>query len=226
MHGDLKRLTNDLLPVFQQWTSDDLLLIAGDFGFLFDSEETAQERYALDLIESLPFSIAFIDGNHENFPCISSFPLVPFCHDCAHQIRTNLFHLLRGTIYSFACGETSARVLCMGGAVSVDRLARKQGLNWWEDEIPNAAERAKCLRMSHFPFDYILTHAAPARILLSLGISHPDAYSQWLDDILASRPYQKWYFGHLHMDHTFGNITCLFRSIRDLATGAVIGKPF
>ena len=52
-------------------TKEDYLIIAGDFGFIWD------ERYRTDIEKLGEFDITFlfVDGNHENFDVINSFPV-------------------------------------------------------------------------------------------------------------------------------------------------------
>lgn len=53
----------------------DVLFLLGDCGVLFYSDKRIYQRY-IDLYDSLGFTIFYIDGNHENFPLINTFPIV------------------------------------------------------------------------------------------------------------------------------------------------------
>ena len=46
-------------------TSDDYLIIAGDFGFPWDF--SAEECADIAWLESRPYTVLFVDGNHERF---------------------------------------------------------------------------------------------------------------------------------------------------------------
>ena len=51
-------------PLGRTLTSDDVVIVAGDFGFVWDGSNA--ERYWLDWFESKPWTTCFVDGNHEN----------------------------------------------------------------------------------------------------------------------------------------------------------------
>jgi hypothetical protein len=67
---------------------------------------------------------------------LSAFPTVEFAGGRAQKLRPNIFHLLRGEIYTLA-GQT---FFCFGGAHSIDKSDRASYLSWWPEEIPSAAE--------------------------------------------------------------------------------------
>ena len=51
-------------PLGRILTRDDVVIVAGDFGFVWDGSNA--ERYWLDWFESKPWATCFVDGNHEN----------------------------------------------------------------------------------------------------------------------------------------------------------------
>lgn len=54
-------------------TSDDYLIIAGDFGFPWDF--SAEECADIAWLESRPYTVLFVDGNHERFDHWSERPM-------------------------------------------------------------------------------------------------------------------------------------------------------
>ena len=54
-------------------TSDDYLIIAGDFGFPWDF--SAEECADIAWLESRPYTALFVDGNHERFDHWSERPM-------------------------------------------------------------------------------------------------------------------------------------------------------
>lgn len=117
-------------------TSDDFVIICGDFGciweydsrydpdrslsrdvVLLDHGESKEEKYWLDWLQDKPYTILFCDGNHENFDRLANaYPEVEYLGGHAHKIRDNVYHLMRG--YVFDIGGKSFFV--MGGARSHD----------------------------------------------------------------------------------------------------------
>ena len=199
-HGDLSRI------IFAENYKDiplaegDILMICGDFGFIFDGGKL--ERQKLDLIEQKPYTVCFIDGNHENFELLNAYPEVRFHGGRAHRIRKNIYHLMRGEIYELE-GKT---VFAMGGAYSADRYMRELNESYWEEELPSVVEYASALsnlEKSGMSVDIILTHTAPSDAIISLGDTphpHEAALTDFLDKIKDTVLYESWCFGHLHTD--------------------------
>lgn len=46
-------------------TKNDYLRITGDFGFVWDGSKT--DEYWLNWLNKKPYTVLFVDGNHENF---------------------------------------------------------------------------------------------------------------------------------------------------------------
>ena len=75
---------------------DDLLIILGDVGVRF--RDTEENRAFDELFLSSKKKIAFLDGNHENFDYIYSFPEEDWCGGRVHRLTENIVHLERGYI--------------------------------------------------------------------------------------------------------------------------------
>ena len=199
-HGDLNRINYAEKYNNTPLTEADTLIICGDFGFIFDGGKLEREK--LDLLEEKPYTICFVDGNHENFDLLDTYPEVGFHGGKAHRIRENIYHLMRGEIYELE-GKS---VFAMGGAYSTDRFMRELGESYWEAELPSEREYAAALSNleSHgMETDIILTHTAPAVEVVRLGCTphpHEGELTEFLDKVKYSVKYKKWYFGHFHAD--------------------------
>ena len=108
-HGDPVRFIENNMGD-NEWTSDDYLIVCGDFGFIFRNNEA--EREFLDYLETKPYTICFCDGNHENFPAIFSYPKEKWNGGYVHRIRKNVLHLMRGQVFEI----DGRKVFTMGGA--------------------------------------------------------------------------------------------------------------
>ena len=93
-HGEQDRLGRSAL---RKLAPGDTLIICGDFGFIWDS--SSKEQKFLDKLSHMSFNICFLDGTHENFELLNTYPLVRYCGGKAHRIRPNVFHLLRGQVF-------------------------------------------------------------------------------------------------------------------------------
>ena len=91
--GDTHGRAGEFLGRFEKApTADDIVIIAGDFGFIFNKANTS----GLKTLKEQPFTIAFVDGNHENFPEIYKYPEEQWNGCTVHRIADNIVHLLRG----------------------------------------------------------------------------------------------------------------------------------
>ena len=199
-HGEVGRFTTDAIPGEYNFNENDVLIVAGDFGYLF--LDNAEERIFLRYLEGKPYTIAFVDGNHENFPAIYSYPEVEIWGARAHKLAANVYHLMRGEIYTI----DGKSIFTMGGAYSIDRYMRTKGYSYWEEELPTGGEYRRAadnLTSRGMKVDVIVTHTAPRSLVYSMGFS-PDAHEAelggFLDWIKSECSYSHWFFGHFHVD--------------------------
>lgn len=200
-HGNINRFNKNFMPDEPTWGEEDYLIICGDFGFLFlDNDE---EHSLLDQIEQKPYTVLFLDGNHENFHKINEFPVEEWHGGKVHRIRSNILHLMRGQIFEID-GHT---FFTMGGGYSMDRYMRVKDKTYWDEELPCDAEykaAAETLRQHDFQVDYILSHTAPAEIVRRMKYS-PDVHELelqgFLEWVMYETKYKRWFFGHFHIDY-------------------------
>ena len=77
-------------------TKKDYIIICGDFGGVWD-KATLEE--VLDKFSALPFTILFVDGNHENFDMLNAYPVEKWNSGKVHKIREDIIHLMRGQVF-------------------------------------------------------------------------------------------------------------------------------
>lgn len=190
-HADIKRFS------LKKLGKKDTLIVCGDFGFIWDGSN--QEKKLLKKIGNFPFKTLFIDGTHENFDLLFSYPLVEFCGGQAHQIYGNLFHLLRGQIYEIE----NKKIFAFGGGESTDKEERILYNKWWPQEFPKIDEMKNSVRLlNQFnrSVDYIVTHEPPSKIkvlfIKRFGSINP--LNRFFDDVSKEVSYKKWFFGSTH----------------------------
>lgn len=114
-------------------TSDDYLIVAGDFGFPwnFSAEECADIAW----LESRPYTVLFVDGNHERFDHWEERPMEPWHGGLTQRLSdtSSIRRLTRGEVFELD-GST---IFTMGGATSVDREYRVPYSSWWPQELPD-----------------------------------------------------------------------------------------
>lgn len=173
-HAEFRKFYSKRFPEQKQLTRDDYVIVCGDFGLWHDDK---RERNELAILEHRPFTILFVDGNHENFDRLYSneFEIVDFHGGKAHKIRENIYHLMRGQIFEL-CGK---KFFAFGGASSHDiqdgildrddfssdddfirtmrvwdimgKRFRVNHVSWWKEEMPSDEE-------IQFGMDNLLAH--------------------------------------------------------------------
>lgn len=215
--GDIHR-TQDIAKILPQnfnyegKTRDDYLFIAGDFGCIWTGDE--HDARLLDWFASLPLTVLWIDGNHENFDLINALPVEMWHGGKVHRVRSNLLHLMRGQVYEID-GKTW---FTFGGGASMDRGMRKIHVSWWPQEMPSEAETEEGFRnleAHHWHVDYIVSHCAPMSILRTIvPVAKGDQLNRYLEEVREKTVFRHWYFGHYHKDMDFdGKYSMLFSRI-------------
>ena len=125
-HGDINH--KGLKQYLSEAGKDDLLILLGDICMKF--EDTEENRIFTEWFLSSDKKIAFIDGNHENFKLLNKFPITNMFNAKMHLIAQNIYHVMRGEIMII----NDLKFLCIGGAVSIDKIYRKKGVSYWDEE--------------------------------------------------------------------------------------------
>lgn len=202
-HGDIDFLK---LHIFaenhSELTRDDYVIIAGDFGGIWS--EFTMDR-TLTPYEKLPFTVLFVDGNHDNFDIINSLPIEEWKGGKIHRIRPNIIHLMRGQVFTLE-GKT---IFTFGGATSIDKFMRRENISWWAAELPTGKEVEEGisnLEKYDNQVDYIITHSCDERALYYPPLKDPYQSmkifpeNRILSIFADTVKFKHWYFGHFHMD--------------------------
>ena len=204
-HLEIQKLSFKNFPEGRHLTKKDYVIICGDFGCIWSGDKC--DSYLLDWLENRPFTTLFIDGNHENFPLINSYPTTVWNNGTIHQIRPSVKHLMRGQIFTL----NNITFFTMGGASSIDKMYRKEGKSWWSEEIPSyheMAEGVNNLIKYNNKVDYVITHCLPSSILDKFDKWCPqhDTLNNYLEKMIVQEiNFKKWFCGHYHIDRTIDN---------------------
>ena len=212
-HANFSKFGMKNLPDQKNLTRDDYIIVCGDFGIWHDCKE---ERYNLDWLAEKPFTLLFVDGNHENFDRLKNeFPVVDFHGGKAHIIRDNIYHLMRGYVFDL-CGE---KFFAFGGASSHDiqdgilyledyedskalvkdynrrteqaHMLRINKISWWKDELPTKCEMQRGrdnLKKVGYKVDYVISHCLP-QIMVTLlygGSSDSDTLTKYFEQLIQN----------------------------------------
>ena len=164
-HGNQYKWVEQIEPIL---SPSDIILICGDFGVGFWNGRYWSEETFYDFLSEQEYTVLFIDGNHENFDKLNSYPVETWCGGNVHKIRNNnVIHLMRGEVYCID-GNT---IFVMGGGYSIDKYRRTEGVSWWSQEMPSEEEYLSALANLDKVgnnVDYIITHTAPSETVYYL----------------------------------------------------------
>lgn len=213
IHGDFHTLVYRMCIQYKM--TETLLIVAGDCGFGFDRPGYYEQVYNKDAgrLRKANNWIVFVRGNHDN---------------PAYFNEERIAYKRWRTIPDYSVISVSSHnILCIGGAVSIDREYRKQQQvryilkqtgYYWPDEIPVFSKEA--IDSLSLPIDTVVTHTAPSfcekqdHIFLHEWAESDPAL---LDDVAEERhtmdqiheylkklniPVQNWIYGHFHESWT------------------------
>lgn len=221
-HGllDVLKLSNPYFPARSSLTKKDYLIVAGDFGGLWDG--SWRDEKTLDFFSSEPYTTLFVDGNHENFDLLKKYPVEEWNGGKIQRIREDIFHLMRGQVFNIE-GHT---YFTFGGGLSIDKLMRKEHISWWREEYASEDEKKEALENLEKhgnKVDFVITHTCP-EIVKREGVSRciplKNAKCEteaFLDEIIKKLTYKSWFFGHYHADLYFEEyrMLCLYQEVVD-----------
>lgn len=219
-HGDFQRFTTRNFPQLKGMDREDLMIIAGDFGGVWVGEQA--DGHKLDWLEDKPFTTLFVDGNHENFDLLNSYPEREWHGGRVHVVWLHILHLMRGQVFKIS-GLTW---FTMGGAASHDiqdgilnpaepgferrywtlrcmnAMFRVLGHSWWPEEMPSEAEYVEAeanLEQAEWRVDCVLTHCAPTSVTKALNPSYlPDKLTDFLEMVKERCQFRRWFAGRYH----------------------------
>ena len=204
---------------------DDFVIICGDVGLLWADDK--EFRYNLDFFKTVPVTVLWIGGNHDNYSMIETYPLSDWHGGKVRQIVPDkVIYLERGQIYNID-GET---YFTMGGASSHDisdgildrndadfkkivktlkRLKKNRyrilNESWWKQELPSEEEIELAmlkLQEAGGKVDYIITHCCSSEVEELLGFKDHDRLTDFFNYVERFVRFKHWYFGHYHQDAT------------------------
>lgn len=153
VHGQFSEVVNDLRT--RKKLKDALVICCGDIGcgfynigYYIDLFRRLNERLTRDNI-----TLAFVRGNHDNAEFFNETEFVS-------KKLTEFSHIRFIPDYSILM-TTVGNILCVGGAISIDRKARVDGKSYWQNEpiIPLDDELRE--QLSSERIDIVVTHSTP-----------------------------------------------------------------
>lgn len=209
---DISKLSTTNFPQQKKMTKKDFVIIAGDCGAVWDNSKS--DVWWQNWLKDRNFTTLFVDGNHENFDLLNKYPVVEWNGGLVHMINDSLIHLMRGQVYVI----DGIKIFTMGGATSIDKYRRTEGVSWWKEEIPSQKEFNDALDnldKHNWEVDIVITHTTSLRMMERMGYEKENnPLNKFFDMLEKDLKFKKWYFGHFHLDFTCEDgKTCLYNNV-------------
>lgn len=175
-----------------------LILHLGDFGIW---PGPAGQRYVHQVRRACQengVTLGFIDGNHEDFTQLHRFDV----RKAQAGPAPGVWHLPRNSRWTWHGREW----LALGGAASVDRAIRHEGISWWPQEEITRPQAREAIEAGHA--DVMVTHDCPAGVRHSFApppsfwddrdLARSDAHRERLQDVVSAVQPRWIMHGHLH----------------------------
>lgn len=203
-HGELvSKVSKSFCKKYKQpyLQPKDILIVTGDFGLVWDNNSYKQINYTQKYLERRDITVFSVLGNHENYDIIEQLPQVDMHGNKCYKISENMYFLQNGALYNI----DGYKFAVFGGALSTDKIYRKEGKSWWSQEIPSKET------MQYFvdnldkvdTEDYILLTHTTNSTMVSKLLWHDnprvgDDVAQFLEFIKLQYEFKYHYFGHFH----------------------------
>ena len=200
MHGEYKRFKDKKI---KQLKKDDVLVICGDFGFVWSGDK--KEQKILQKIGKRTHITLFVPGANVNFDLIAQYEDCTLFGGKVKHIQGNLYAAVTGQIYQTGSGK----MVCFGGGMEYDE---------WMDMEPKEGQMPDILllnqvleEMKKQHIDYIASYRAPESIdgIMCRGaIKNGDYYAAFLERVERQVDFGSWYFGRYHRDRRISPKFC------------------
>ncbi len=217
-HGinGMERISNTNWPLSTLLTGENYVVVLGDFGVVWGNKTDKQVDYLTKWLKKKPFKVLFVAGNHENFDKLEQYPDKEWKGGVVREISDQIYQLKTGHIFNIE----GKKIAVFGGALSVDKEYRINGISWWKQEIPSVETMSMfCDKLAEHDWkvDYLLTHTTSAdEIPYHVAVDDKvDDVARFLKMIKDHLDFKHHYFGHMHHDWTINAFksTCLYKEV-------------
>ena len=220
VHGKFDQLNSKIKEILEGNTGVNFVQL-GDFGLGFDQpfQDWGKLNPINELLKKKDSTLYVIRGNHDNPAFWDSGCGFHFSN--IHFVPDETIRLIEDKLCYF-----------VGGAISVDRTSRRQGIDYWRAEEANQGFRV----MIDDKIDILFTHdvyhpCSPYTIGNSNTVNYFSIVDENLiqdlegsqnvmrnlyEDILKTNPTFSWYHGHYHESHVTNNNEQITHSLSEL----------
>jgi len=179
--------------------TDSLLIQLGDFGVGFKNIDYYTEEFEQlnDKLKCYNNDLIVIRGNHDDKEYFNG-----------KEIFSNLLLVPDYTLIETYLGN----IICIGGATSIDKEHRIEGVSWWKNEIP-VYDEGKLIELENTPIKFVVAHSNPhfcyptSKIPLPFNVGdciiddiklERETITQIYNHLIKDHYIMKWYNGHYH----------------------------
>lgn len=194
----------------------DLIIQVGDMGFGMPGVRP--------WTFSPPCPSLWIDGNHENYFMLNKRDVPNFGYDPYHILWPQEWATFLETWEYMPRGTVREGILFIGGAASIDRHYRTEGVDWWPEENISYQDEERTLKAIEEydgPIHTVISHTCPLSFRMAPVLHGPEFATgnrKFLEHIRQVVMPQRWYFGHFHVSLTGTFEGCEWRCL-DMAGG-------
>ncbi len=196
-HGDVLRFKDKKLKKLKK---GDSLIICGDFGFIWDGSK--KEQRLLKKLGRKKYNILFVEGSHENFELLNSYPVSEWNGGLTRQISGRLRQLCRGSIFEL----DGVKLFSFGGGSCLESELADGSEQYREDALPTNAEIQTAidnLEQNGRLVDYVVSYEPPSVLKDFVHEDNSDVLvksqiNALFDEIVQHCTYKKWVFGKCH----------------------------
>lgn len=236
-HGDIvERFSYRENPFLRELTKDDVVVVLGDVGLMWPLENKTDTEKAADYImrqlESKPFTIIFLFGNHDNYDYAETLPEITWsCGPVSIEdgyvrpvVIGDKTYKNRYMVDSWTVADLSGYhcLLCAhADSHDIEHLYREDDI----EGIAMAKRRGEWYRVAHeswWPqekldidtvepfikkhedehFDAILTHDCPSLFCKEFGLAATEQ-EEYFDSLRERLDFDVWVHGHMHKEWAY-----------------------
>lgn len=191
----------------KQMSSNDYLIICGDFKLVYNNSE--EEKRLLNLLAKKHFKILLVEGANENFDLLNDCNSILFNGTPAQKIAGNIIRLKRGYIYNI----DNYKILTIGGGIPKSKVLNIPHSTYWTESLPTKEDIKICInsiKANKYKVDYIITADSPNSFKEKFndGINISE-YGEFLDRIKDVVKFKKWYCSNVDLDKITSRFICL-----------------
>jgi len=153
-----------------------------------------------------------IAGNHDFFPQLNMEATKPYEIEVStggKLVKTNLFHIPNGYY--------SNGVLFIGGANSIDKHLRTEGIDWFREESLTYKQMDNIMNIEEH-IHTVISHECPMDLWKHFFPYQPHEFNtvaRDLDLVLKKFKPRRWVFGHHHSSFTQKIDDCLYTCLNE-----------